>query len=57
MDLHAVEDFGFHGAIDREGNEMTIAWGRRPEGNSRRHWNGSVHPWPRNIYDVSIDPS
>jgi putative heme-binding domain-containing protein len=52
----AVGDFGFHGAIDREGNELTMLGGGivrvRPEGTEMEIYNHGM----RNIYDVAIDP-
>ena len=52
----AVGDFGFHGAIDREGNELTMLGGGivrvRPDGTEMEIYNHGM----RNIYDVAIDP-
>ncbi|MBD3627420.1 HEAT repeat domain-containing protein [Cyclobacterium sp.] len=52
----AVGDFGFHGAIDREGNEMTMLGGGvlrvRPDGTEMEVYTHGL----RNIYDVAIDP-
>ncbi|WP_245802823.1 DUF7133 domain-containing protein [Cyclobacterium lianum] len=52
----AVGDFGFHGAVDREGNEMTMLGGGilrvRPDGTEMEVYTHGL----RNIYDVAIDP-
>ncbi len=52
----AVGDFGFHGAIDRSGNEMTQLGGGivrvRPDGTEMEVYTHGL----RNIYDVAIDP-
>ena len=52
----AVGDFGFHGAIDREGTELTMLGGGivrvRPDGTEMEVYNHGM----RNIYDVAIDP-
>ena len=52
----AVGDFGFHGAIDREGTEMTMLGGGvlrvRPDGTEMEVYTHGL----RNIYDVAIDP-
>ncbi|MCK5440498.1 MAG: c-type cytochrome [Maribacter sp.] len=52
----AVGDFGFHGAIDREGTELTMLGGGvlrvRPDGTEMEVYTHGL----RNIYDVAIDP-
>ncbi|WP_375585670.1 HEAT repeat domain-containing protein [Cyclobacterium xiamenense] len=52
----AVGDFGFHGAVDREGKEMTMLGGGilrvRPDGTEMEVYTHGL----RNIYDVAIDP-
>ncbi|WP_162342861.1 DUF7133 domain-containing protein [Cyclobacterium salsum] len=52
----AVGDFGFHGAVDREGTEMTMLGGGilrvRPDGTEMEVYTHGL----RNIYDVAIDP-
>jgi putative heme-binding domain-containing protein len=52
----AVGDFGFHGAIDRDGKKMTMLGGGilrvRPDGTETEIYTHGL----RNIYDVAIDP-
>ena len=52
----AVGDFGFHGAIDREGTELTMLGGGivrvRPDGTEMEVFAHGL----RNVYDVAIDP-
>ncbi|MEX0883657.1 MAG: heme-binding protein, partial [Cyclobacteriaceae bacterium] len=52
----AVGDFGFHGAVDREGTELTMLGGGilrvRPDGTEMEVYTHGL----RNIYDVAIDP-
>lgn len=52
----AVGDFGFHGAIDREGTELTMLGGGilrvRPDGTEMEVYTHGL----RNIYDIAIDP-
>lgn len=52
----AVGDFGFHGAVDREGTELTMLGGGivrvRPDGTEMEIYTHGT----RNIYDVAIDP-
>nr|WP_241684873.1 HEAT repeat domain-containing protein [Cyclobacterium xiamenense] len=52
----AVGDFGFHGAVDRDGTEMTMLGGGilrvRPDGTEMEVYTHGL----RNIYDVAIDP-
>ena len=52
----AVGDFGFHGAVDREGTELTMLGGGivrvRPDGTEMEVYTHGM----RNIYDVAIDP-
>ena len=52
----AVGDFGFHNAIDRSGNELTMLGGGivrvRPDGTEMEEYTHGL----RNIYDVAIDP-
>lgn len=52
----AVGDFGFHGAVDRSGKEMTMLGGGivrvRPDGKEMEVYTHGL----RNIYDVAIDP-
>lgn len=52
----AVGDFGFHGAVDRDGTELTMLGGGivrvRPDGTEMEVYNHGM----RNIYDVAIDP-
>ncbi|HLT06838.1 MAG TPA: HEAT repeat domain-containing protein [Cyclobacteriaceae bacterium] len=52
----AVGDFGFHQAIDREGNELTMLGGGivrvRPDGTEMEIYNHGT----RNVYDLAIDP-
>lgn len=52
----AVGDFGFHGAVDRDGKKMTMLGGGilrvRPDGTETEIYTHGL----RNIYDVAIDP-
>ncbi|WP_209331658.1 DUF7133 domain-containing protein [Lunatimonas salinarum] len=52
----AVGDFGFHGAVDREGTNLTMLGGGvlrvRPDGTEMEIYTHGL----RNIYDVAIDP-
>ena len=52
----AVGDFGFHGAVDREGTELTMLGGGivrvRPDGTEMEVYTHGT----RNTYDVAIDP-
>lgn len=52
----AVGDFGFHGAVDREGTELTMLGGGilrvRPDGTEMEVYTHGL----RNIYDLAIDP-
>ena len=52
----AVGDFGFHNAVDRSGNKLTMLGGGivrvRPDGNEMEVYTHGM----RNIYDVAIDP-
>ena len=52
----AVGDFGFHGAVDRDGNKLTMLGGGivrvRPDGTEMEVYSHGM----RNIYDVAIDP-
>ncbi|WP_158856868.1 DUF7133 domain-containing protein [Lunatibacter salilacus] len=52
----AVGDFGFHGAIDRDGTTLTMLGGGilrvRPDGTEMEVFTHGL----RNIYDVAIDP-
>ncbi|WP_266367200.1 DUF7133 domain-containing protein [Tellurirhabdus rosea] len=52
----AVGDFGFHGATDRSGKQMTMLGGGivrvRPDGTEMEVYTHGL----RNIYDVAIDP-
>ncbi|MFC4872831.1 DUF7133 domain-containing protein [Negadavirga shengliensis] len=52
----AVGDFGFHGAVDREGTDLTMLGGGilrvRPDGTEMEVYTHGL----RNIYDVAIDP-
>lgn len=52
----AIGDFGFHGAVDREGTELTMLGGGilrvRPDGTEMEVYTHGL----RNIYDVAIDP-
>ncbi|HSI77367.1 MAG TPA: hypothetical protein VK957_15815 [Lunatimonas sp.] len=52
----AVGDFGFHGAIDRDGTTLTMLGGGilrvRPDGTEMEVYTHGL----RNIYDVAIDP-
>jgi len=52
----AVGDFGFHGAVDRDGTTLTMLGGGilrvRPDGTEMEVYTHGL----RNIYDVAIDP-
>lgn len=52
----AVGDFGFHGAVDRDGTSLTMLGGGivrvRPDGTEMEVYTHGL----RNIYDVAIDP-
>jgi putative heme-binding domain-containing protein len=52
----AVGDFGFHGAVDRDGTTLTMLGGGilrvRPDGREMEVYTHGL----RNIYDVAIDP-
>ncbi len=52
----AVGDFGFHGAVDRSGKQLTMLGGGivrvRPDGTEMEIFSHGL----RNIYDVAIDP-
>ena len=52
----AVGDFGFHDAVDRSGNKLTMLGGGivrvRPDGTEMEVYSHGM----RNIYDVAIDP-
>lgn len=52
----AVGDFGFHNAVDRDGNKLTMLGGGivrvRPDGTEMEVYTHGM----RNIYDVAIDP-
>lgn len=52
----AVGDFGFHDAVDRSGNKLTMQGGGilrvRPDGTEMEIFSHGM----RNIYDVAIDP-
>lgn len=52
----AVGDFGFHGAVDRDGTNLTMLGGGilrvRPDGTEMEVYTHGL----RNIYDVAIDP-
>lgn len=52
----AVGDFGFHGAVDRDGTKLTMLGGGilrvRPDGTEMEVYTHGL----RNIYDVAIDP-
>jgi putative heme-binding domain-containing protein len=52
----AVGDFGFHNAVDRSGNKLTMLGGGivrvRPDGTEMEVFSHGT----RNIYDVAIDP-
>ncbi|WP_439651217.1 DUF7133 domain-containing protein [Pontibacter harenae] len=52
----AVGDFGFHDAVDRTGNKLTMLGGGivrvRPDGTEMEEYSHGT----RNIYDVAIDP-
>ncbi|SOD81856.1 DUF7133 domain-containing protein [Spirosoma fluviale] len=52
----AVGDFGFHNAVDRSGNKLTMLGGGivrvRPDGTEMEIFSHGT----RNIYDVAIDP-